>query len=321
MAGSIQNTVILAKLEATSGTDSAPTNTSDAVLIRVSGLTAKVEQKMATRDIVRGAFGASDMLPYTRHGSITFSVELQSAGAAGTAPQWGDLLQGCGFSETVSAGVRVDYLPASSALKTLTIWAYINGKLEKFNYCAGTFTLSCKVGEIPTLDFTFTALVTSVAAASAPAATLSAWIRPLAVGPVNTTQIKFGGTYSAGALSGGTDYHFQEFSADIANDVQPIELATQETVGVYGRNPSAKLVADLGAAAIVSQYTDMHAGTAKSLGLVHGTAAGAKVLVFAPVAVITAVDDSVQGNIMLNSMDFNLQPTAAFNDELRIVAL
>ena len=321
MAGSIQNTVILAKVETTSGTDAAPTNTSDAVLIRVSGLTAKIDQKMATRDIVRGAFGAPDMLPYTRRGSITFSVELQSSGALGTAPQWGDLLIGCGFSETVTASARVDYLPASASLKTLTIWAYINGKLEKFAYCAGTFSLSFKVGEIPTANFTFTGLVSSVAANAAPVPTISAWIRPQAVGSANTTKIKLGGTHSAGDLSGGTDYDFQEFTADIANDVQDLELATAETVAVYGRNPSAKLVADLGASAIVTQYTDMNAGTVKSIGLVHGTSAGNKVLVYAPVGVITGIDDSVQGNVILNSLDFTLQPTSAFNDELRIVAI
>jgi hypothetical protein len=321
MAGSIHKTVILAKLEATPGTDSAPSESTDAVLLRVSGLAAKVEQQMATREIVRGAFGAADMLPYTRRGSIAFSVELQSSGALGTAPAWGRLLQGCGFSETVTASARVDYVPVSSALKTLTIWAYINGKLEKFNYCAGSFKLQMKVGEIPTLDFTFTGLVSSVAAGAAPAATLASWIRPEAVGPAATTQFKLGGAYSAGALSGGTDHHFQEFAADIANDVQPLELATQETVAIYGRNPSASLVADLGGSAIATQYADMHAGTSKSLGVVHGTSAGNKVLVFAPAGVLTGIDDSVQGSVMLNSMQFSLQPTSALNDEMRIVAI
>lgn len=321
MPGSIHKTVILAKLELTSGTDSAPDESNNAVLLRVAGLAAKIDQQMATREVVRGAFGAADMLPYTRRGSITFSVDLQSSGVLGTAPAWGSLLQGCGFSETVTTSTRVDYVPASAGLKTLTIWAYINGKLEKFSYCAGTFKLSMKVGEVPALEFTFTGLVTSVAAASAPAATLTAWIRPQACGPATTTQFKLGGTYSAGALSAGTDFHFQEFTADIANDVQPLELATQETVAIYGRNPSASLVADLGGAAVTTQYADMHAGTAKSLGVVHGTSAGNKVLVFAPNGVLTGIDDSVQGSIMLNSMNFSLQPTGALNDELRIVAI
>lgn len=321
MAGSIHKTVILAKLEATKGTDSAPTNTDDAVLLRVANLSAKIDEKMATRDIVRGAFGAADMLPYTRRGRVAFSVELQSSGALGTAPAWGDLLRGCGFAETITASTRVEYLPISSALESLTIWAYINGKLEKFNYCAGTVALNLKVGEVPTLDFTFTGLVTSVAAGAAPAATLSTWIRPQAVGPFNSTQISLGCTYATGALSGGTQHNWQEFSVDIANDVQDLELATQETVDIYGRNPTARLIADLGGATVATQYADLHAGTAKSLGLVHGVGTGKQVLVFAPNAVITEIDDSVQGSVMLNSINFSLQPGASFNDELRIVAI
>ncbi len=321
MAGSIQNTVILLKVETTSGTDAAPTNTADAVLMMISGLSAKIEQKMATRDVLRGAFGAPDMLPYTRRGSIKFSVDLAGSGALGTAPQWGDLLLGCGFTEIVTASTRVDYVPASTALKSLTIWAYWNGKLEKFTYCAGSVKLNLKVGEVPKLDFTFTGLVTSVAASAAPTPTLTAWIRPLAVGPINTSQINLGGTYSAGAIAGGTAFNFQEASFDIGNDAQDIDLATSEVVGVFGRSPVASLVADLGATAVVTQYTNMAAGTQTSIGLTHGTVAGNKVLIYAPAGVINDIDDNVQGNVMLNSMGFSLQPTSALNDELRIVAL
>ena len=321
MAGSLQKTVILAKVESTSGSDAAPTNTADAVAIRVSGLKAKIAQKMATRDVVRGAFGASDMLPYTRRGEITFSVELAGSGTPGTPPQWGDLLLGCGFAETVTASTRVDYTPASSGLKTLTLWAYINDKLEKFNFAAGSVKLSCKVGQMPSLDFTFQALVTSVAATAAPSPTLSAWTRAVAVGPLNTPGLMLGCTYSAGALSGGTAYNFQEFTADMANDVQDIELAASEVVSIFGRNPAATLVADIGATAIVGQYAAMAAGTPTSVGLVHGTVAGNKVLVYAPNGAITDIDDQVNGNVMLNTMGLSLQPSAAFNDELRLVAL
>lgn len=321
MAGSIQNTIILAKVETTSGTDAAPTNAADAVLIRVTGLKAKVEQKLVTRDIVRGAYGAPDMLPYARRGAISFSVELAGSGAAGTAPQWGDLLIGCGFSETVTAGNRVDYLPSSTALKSLTIWANLNGKLEKFNFAAGTVKLNLKVGQLPSLDFSFRSLVTSVAAGSIATPTLTSWIRAAAVGPLSTSALKLGGTYSAGALSGGTDYNFQEWMVDVANDVQDLDLAALETVQCYGRNPSATLIADIGPSGIATQYANMAAGTQMSVGVTHGTVAGNKIVVFAPLATITDIDDNVQGNVMLNSMGLSLQPSASFNDELRIVAL
>lgn len=321
MPGSIQNSVILAKVESTPGTDAAPTAGADAVLIRVSNLSAKIEQMFAERDIVRGSFGAPDKLPYTRRGTITFSVELQSSGAAGTAPPWGDLLIGCGMAETVTAAARVDYTPSSVNLKTLTIWAYLNGKLEKFVFAVGNFKIGMSVGGVPTLDFTFQALVASVTAASAPTPTLSAWIKPLAVGAVNTSQLTLGGTYAAGAITGGTGYNFKSFSLDAGSDVQPLELAAIERIDLYNRSPSINLVADIGGAAIAGYYAGMQAGTPTSVGLVHGTAAGQKVMLFAPAATIAGIDDDVQGNVMLNTMDLVPQPTSAFNDDFRIVAM
>ena len=321
MAGSIQNTVILFKPETTSGTDSAPGNTTDAVAIRISNLSVKIDEKFAERDVIVGGFAAPDKLAYTRRGMLTFSVELQGSGTLGTAPQWGDLLKCCAFAETISAGARVEYTPVSTALTTGTIWAYINNRLEKFNYASGTVKMSMAVGKVPSLDFTFTSLVSSSAASAPAAPTLSAWIRAQAVGPTFTTQLSMGAvTYSAGALSGGTAYNFQSFDLDMANDVQDIALATQETISIYGRNPSVALVADLGGTAHAAMKAAMHAGTQQGLGFVHGTVSGAKVGIYAPLATITSVEDQINGAVMLDKMGFTLRPQT-LNDELRIFCI
>ena len=320
MSGSVQKTVILCKLETTSGTDAAPTNTADAVLFNVSNLSCKISQTFADRDVVVGAFGAIDKLPTMRRGEIQFSVEMAGSGVAGTAPQWGDLLQACGMAETVTASTRVDYTPISTALKTATIWAYYNGRLEKFNYCAGGVKLSFSTGGVPKLDFTFKGLVSSVASAAGVTPTLTGWIRPLAVSTLNTTKLSLGAvTYSAGAITGGTQYSFKEFSADFANDIQDPALVGQEKVEIFGRSPTASLVADLGATVHAQLKDDMNTGTTSAMGLVHGTTAGNKILLYAPVGVITSVEDNVNGNVMLDSLGFTLRPSAG-NDDLRLVA-
>lgn len=321
MPGSLQQTVILAKLEATSGTDSAPTNTADAVAIRVSGLSVKVDQQFADRDVIIGALAGADKLPYTRRATVAFSVELQSSGTLGTAPAWGRLLQACGMSETITATTRVDYATASTGLRTLTIWAYINGRLEKYNFCTGTFTVNLKAGEVPSLDFTFTGLVSSVAAGAAPTPTLTAWIRPVAVGPTNTTQVTVGGTYSAGAVTGGTGYNFQEFTLDAANDVQDLVLVSQESVGIYGRAPTARCILDLTGAQHSAFMADMAAGTTRSISVTHGVGAGNRVLVHAPAMTLTGVTDNVNGSVLLSEMQGVLRPTSAGNDDFRIVAI
>lgn len=318
MAGSKNVYVVLLKLETPSGTDAGPTNTADAVAIRAANLKTKIEQRFVTRDVVSGAFEADDSLPYARRGKITFSVELQASGSLGVAPAWGDALQACGFSETVTASVRVEYLPASVSLKTATIWCYVNNRLEKFVYCAGTAKINLTVGQLPSIDFEFTGLVSSVAAGAAPTPTLTPWIRAEAVGPGLSTQLSVGAvTYTAGAIANGTTYNWNSVEIDVANDVQDLELVTLESVGIYGREPKAKMQADFGATAHAAFKADMAAGTPRAFGLVHGTTAGKKVGIYAPAGVITEVDDVEKGPALIDTMGMTLRPSSG-NDSLRI---
>lgn len=321
MSSSVQNTVILFKSETTAGTDAAPVAGTDAAQVRVSNLSVKFDQRMADRDVLVGGFAAVDKLPYARRGTISFSVDLQASGTLGVAPQWGEMLLCCGFAETVTATTRVDYLPASSALKTATIWAYIGGRLEKFTYCAGTFKLSLEVGKVPSIDFTFTGLVASTVGAAPATPTLTAWIRPEAVGPSFTTALSAGAvTYSAGALAGGTTYPFRSFVIDMANDVQDLELVTAESIAIQGRDPKADIVADFGGSQHSTFKSDMHAGTPRAFGVVHGSTGTKKVGIYVPVGVLTAVEDQVDGNVMIDKVSLTLRPSV-LNDELRIFCI
>lgn len=321
MPGSLNNSVILFKTETTAGTDAAPTNTADAVAIRVSGLDVKISQQFADRDVMTQGFAGTDKLPYARRGNIKFSVELQASGTLGTAPQWGDLLLCCGFAETVTATTRVDYLPASASLKTGTIWAYVNDRLEKFNYCSGDVSINLEVGKVPSLDFEFTGLVASVATSATVAPTLTAWIRSEAVGAAFTTPLSLGAvTYSAGAITGGTQYPFRSLNLKMGNDVQDLSLVQTETVQIYGREPTAEMVADFTNTMHSQLKADMNAGTTRAFGLVHGSTAGKKVGIYAPVGVITSVEDQVDGKVMLTKVGCNLRPNTG-NDELRIFCI
>lgn len=319
MSRSTRNTVLLAKIETTSGTDSAPTNTTDAVLLLANNASMKVEQKMATRDPLRGTFGAPDMLPYTRRGTVTFSVDLAGSGTAGTAPAWEPLLRACAFAGTVTAASRVDYTPVSTGIKTVTLWGYMDGDLRKFTYCAGTVKLGLSSGKSPTLDFSFTCLVSSVTAAAVPTPTLSTWITPQAIGPAFTSGMTIGGTYSAGVISGGTTYNWLDCNADVGNSLQDLPLIAQEAINIDNRASKMDVTMDLTAAQAVAFYADMAAGTPRSIGFSHGTVAGNKVMLFAPQARITAIDDAPQGNTLLTKLSLDLLPTSAGNDELRLV--
>lgn len=319
MPRSIRKTIILFKLETTSGTDSAPTNTADAVLFHVDNLSASIEQQFAERDVVNGNFATPDRLPYTRRGTITFTVDAAGSGAAGTAPAVGRLLQACGIAETVTAGQRVTYNEVADNLKTATIWVYMDGELRKFRYCSGSFSADFSVGQVPKFTFNFQGLVTSVTAATNPVPTLTPWQRPVAVGPANTSNLSLGGTLTAGALAGGTAFSFKTLTFDLGNDVQFDELCTSETVGIYGRESTMTVVLDLSVAEEVQKYADMHAGTTFSVGFTHnGANAGGVILPFFGRASISGIEDNVDGNKLLSQLTLRLlAPTT--NDAMQLV--
>jgi hypothetical protein len=322
MGRSTRNTIILAKLETTSGTDAAPSNTVNALLLHAAGLDCKISLQTVDRDVLRGGFGAPDKLVYGRRGQISFSIDIAGSGTAGVTPPWEPLLQACAFAAgAVTTDERVDFLPISTGIKTLTIWAYWDGAVRKFNYCAGTVKLGFRSGGVPTFDFVFTGLVTDHDVATNPVPTLTAWQRPQAVGPLATTTLLLGCTYAAGALSGGTAYHWSEFNVDTGNSIEDVPLVTQEQIDVDDRSVSSDFTLQLTAAQEVALSDMSAAGTPLSVGMVHGTTAGNKVLVFLTSGVITDIADAPQGKKLLHKVSMSHPPVATSDDELVIVTL
>lgn len=322
---STRKAVVLAKLETTSGTDASPSNSSDAVLLLAQGLNCKLGTLMADRDVLRGGFGAPDKLPYARRGSIGYSVELAGSGTAGTAPAWGKLLQAAGMAQTISSGSRVEYTPISTAIKTLTQWAYWDGMLRKFVYsAAGTSKLSFVSGQLAMLESAFTALVIDApTATSNPTPTLTDWKRSQAVGPLNSGKFIIGGTYATGAITTGSGaaYDWQSCELDLAPSLQDEPLVTAEAIDIDNRAPTASVTLQLTAAQEVALQALMQAGTATSIGMLHGTTAGNKVGWFCGGAVITDISDAPQGNKLLTKIDFTLPPIAAAGDEITVWAM
>ena len=105
--------LILAKTEATYGTDSSPAGT-DAILVRELEITP-IEADVVSRDLIRPYLGASDQLLANTRVSITFQVELAGSGTAATAPRFSSLLKACGMAETTTAAAITGTAQAGSA--------------------------------------------------------------------------------------------------------------------------------------------------------------------------------------------------------------
>jgi len=317
----IRKTVILVKPETTSGTDAVPTGSANAIQAMDMTITP-LDARNVDTNIMYPWFGASPSLVGTASVKCSFSVLLAGAGTAATAPAWGNLLLGCGNAETTGLLTpnRVEYLPASDSLKTVTIYYYDDGLLHKLLGCFGSVKLSAKSGEAPKLTFDFTGLDAGVSATSNATAVLTAWKMPVAITKANVTDINLGGTYATGAITGGTAYNSTGLTLDWGNDVAFAPMLTTEQVVFSDRKASGTLSLELSAAQEVTQMAAVKANTLTSVGFVIGTATGNKIMLHLPsVQLINPKKEDFEG-MRLIGFDMRVLPVAG-NDEIRIVSL
>jgi hypothetical protein len=315
----IRNTLILAKPEATPGVDAVPSGAADALLVSDLEITP-LDARNVDRNLIRPYFGASEQLVSTASVRCSFTVELAGSGAAATPPQWGDLLLGAACSEALlSAPNRVEYKPASTLLKTLTIYWYDDGLLHKLLGAMANPQLMAKVGDRPMLKFDFIGLDGGATVATSPVPTLTAWKTPPTMAKANVVDISIGCVYAAGALSGGSSaIASQGLELDFGNAVQFTQLLSQERVDITDRQMTGRVSLDLTAAQEVTFMNAVRANTLQSMGLTIGTAAGNKIILFAPaVQMINPRKEELDGSRMIG-FDLRFTPLAG-NDELVIV--
>ena len=328
MARYSRNSVVLAKIETTYGTDPAPTGAANAILVSNLSINPLAANNV-DRDLARAYFGASEQLVGSAYVEVSMDVEFQHSGTAGTAAAWDPLLQACGFAagSALTTPSRVEHLLATdySALKSVTIYYYDDGVLHKLLGARGTFSVNLNVGERPVFSFRFLGLDGGVTATANASPTLTGFKTPLIVTDPNTGAVTLGGSYATGAITGGTEYVAAGFDFDMGNDVQFTDLlgtATEagQAVDLSNRSMSGKIRLDLTAANEVTFMSAVKANATQSIGLVHGTTAGFKLLVFlAQVQLINPTKEDINGRRLIG-FDMRVMPSAG-NDEIKIVGL
>lgn len=317
----LKNTTILAKIGTVYGTDAIPTGAANSLLVSDVSFTP-LEATNVDRNFIRAYMGASESLVGTAFKSLSYSVELVGSGTAGIAPAWGPLLRACGFSETLVALTRVDYLPISTAFEWVDQYYYADGVLHKLLGCRGTASLDLSAGAIPKIKFQFKGIDGGVAAGAPAGVDYTSWKTPQVITDVNTLDLLRGCTHAAvvaPALAAGTVTPYSKLSIDFGVDAPFIPLIGGESVEIMDRKITGELELDLSAAQDVSFMADVKANTLQSLGLVHGTVVGNKSLIFAPgVQLINPNYGDLSGKLM-NTYKLVLPPTGTGNNELRIV--
>ena len=317
----IKNTAVLVKAGVTYGTDSVPTGTANA--FRVSNLTAKsLEAPMVERDLITAGLGISPALPGAPYSTVSFDIEIAGAGTVATAPPFAAALLACAMAQTLTATVRADYLPISTAMGFADIYWYDDGVLHKMIGCRGTQSFSYEFNAIPKISFAFTGLYVGPVTASLPTLTITAWKTPQIVNNINTAGgLVLGATHAtatAPAFVGGTIYPTLGLTLDVGQTVVAPRLLGSEVVEIDDRRATGELTLDLTAAQVVDFHTRILSGAQDlSIGLIHGTIATQKSGLFMAQPQFESIEPATLGNKRVHKVKFRACPSVAGNDEYR----
>ena len=308
MAQLTRKRVILIEAESSYGTDPTPAAT-DVVLVRDLSITPQ-SSDVVNRDVVRPYLGASQQLLANTRVECTFSVELAGSGTAGTAPRYGSALKACGFSETVASGTSVTYEPISASFSSVTIHYNVDGVRHVVTGCRGTFAINAAVGEIPSIDFTFTGIYNAPTDVALPSVTYGNQATPLIFKNGNTTSFQL--LSYAGAL--------MNLTMDVGNSIVYRELVggTKEVLLTdRAANGSVTIEAPLTGTKdyFAAALTDATLG---NLTVTHGTAAGNIVRVTSTKVDIGDIAYGEADGVTMLEIPYTLVPSSA-NDELSIV--
>ena len=147
--------VLLAEVESTYNVDPSPSAVNDGVLVEDLAWSS-AGLKMIPRPAVRPSLGALRQTYGGRLLQASFSCEVKGSGAAGTAPEIGQLLRACGLAETIVASTSVTYDPASTGLESVTLYIYEDGKRIILTGCRGNVSFALEAGARVMANFTMT---------------------------------------------------------------------------------------------------------------------------------------------------------------------
>ena len=138
----INETVILAKVEVTKGTDAVPTGAANAILVSDVTFTP-LEGDEVERNNIRPTFGDGGSTMVTQYAKLAFSVEVAGVETPGDLPGYEPLLRAAATAVTVDNGTDVRFSPVTRGLESVTIHISVGGNRQVMT--AGTSTGAASV--------------------------------------------------------------------------------------------------------------------------------------------------------------------------------
>lgn len=271
--------LLLAKVETTKGTDSVPVVGTDAIRIKTGKIS--MQQDSVARPVVKQTMGNLPHLVGKQVTQLELEIELRGSGAAGTAPEYTDLLQACGLLETVVPATSVAFDPLSLNHKSVSIYWYEDGLLWKMLGAVGKCSFNAQIGAVPTLKFTFMSAYTAPTVVADPTGAAYQSSVPIVMS-------------SADVINDGAAIKVGSFSMDDGNDVQHHYTTGQNEFVIADRQPKIKITKD--SISTAAEWTALNNATNAALSATFGSTAGSRLVLTAPVARRESVANGVRSD-------------------------
>ncbi|KAF1044535.1 MAG: hypothetical protein GAK34_02520 [Delftia tsuruhatensis] len=231
MAKSMKQMLLLAMVQTAAGTAATPTAAANAILCRAL-MPEPITADPVARDLIRPYKGNSGKLTAGEHRKLSCEVEIAGSGTPGVPPAYGDLLQACGFAETVTAGTDVQYTLVSGGEPLLTLYGYLDGTLFKIVDAKGTVSFELNPKGIPVMKFEFLGAYSKPEEGAMPTGVdYSKFMQPKVVGKTNTPTLTIFG-HSACTSA---------FSVNLANQLNWRELINCAGAASPDRQPTGSI--------------------------------------------------------------------------------
>lgn len=297
-----RNQVLLAKVETTRGTDAAPTA---ANAIKCAVINPTVDGQQLDNPVVKNSISAEPKKFVNKRMTFQIQLPLKGSGTAGTAPEFGSLLQACALKETVvEAGEDVDaevnykLTNADAEMKSVTIYLYKDGLCYKAVGCMGNLASANPAGGFPMLTFNMEGNFLSVSDAVNPASPVYDTTEPVEVKSYGFT------------IGSWADAVCREFSFETGNTVSArknINAADGlEASGITARDPQWSATIEAVLEATHPFWSDFIDRDTAQLSFSHGTVAGNIVEFSAPAANFDAPSPSSEDGINMYGLSGQL---------------
>lgn len=304
---------LLAKKEAVYATDAAPTPAANAVVTR-NFSSKPVETDALNRNLDNRQYGAQPVAPTNERQTCSFEVELAGSGAAGTAPAWMELFEGCGFAPpTLTAATKAEQRMqlASLAQSSLTMVHAIGDQARRMVGARGTASLDFTAGAYPFASLQFTGLIPAAnpfTVGAIAGADGTRWKQPVEVGVVQSF------VYLAGFAA-----KVRSLRIDCGVQISVRNLIGDRYINRGNHEMTGQLVLEAPSLAVKDYLTPRRNGEAIALGLVHGTAPGSTIELSAPAVQLTDITESDEDGKLMWTMPLRFLVNAG-GDELVVTA-